>query len=166
MLPKQLSLSICYFVGKRPPFTSLRKVVLVLISSTDTYHGPPKNPQCILCSDHCYCWWHAVRCILACFFAAITLTFDRFGFDISSISATIGTDQYVDYFNNPHGIVQGGIGAALAGGSVIGAIMAGPVSNKIGRRDAIGFACLWWLLGTSIQAGCNGIGMLVAGKLD
>ena len=39
----------------------------------------------------------------------------RFGFDISSMSAIIGTQQYVDYFNNPHGIVQGGIGAALAG---------------------------------------------------
>ena len=60
-----------------------------------------------------------------------------FGFDISSMSAIIGTDQYMDYFNNPQGIVQGGIGAALAGGSVIGAIMAGPVSNRIGRRDVV-----------------------------
>ena len=87
-----------------------------------------------------------------------------FGFDISSISAIIGTKQYVDYFNNPSGTTQGGIGAALAGGSVIGAIMAGPVSNRIGRRDAIAFACFWWLLGTSIQAGCNGVGMLVVGR--
>ncbi|MDI1487328.1 MAG: hypothetical protein OHK93_006597 [Ramalina farinacea] len=87
-----------------------------------------------------------------------------FGFDISSMSAIIGTSQYVDYFNNPHGIVQGGIGAALAGGSVIGAIMAGPVSNYVGRRDAIFFACLWWLLGTALQTSCNGIGMLVAGR--
>ena len=80
------------------------------------------------------------------------------------MSAIIGTDQYVNYFNNPHGIVQGGIGAALAGGSVIGAIMAGPVSNFIGRRDAIAFACFWWFLGTALQAGCNGIGMLVVGR--
>ncbi|CAD6593675.1 MAG: hypothetical protein ASARMPRED_007806 [Alectoria sarmentosa] len=87
-----------------------------------------------------------------------------FGFDISSISAIIGTQQYVEYFNNPSGTTQGGIGAALAGGSVIGAIMAGPVSNRIGRRDAIAFACFWWLLGTAIQAGCNGVGMLVAGR--
>ena len=43
-----------------------------------------------------------------------------FGFDISSMSAIIGTKQYVEYFNNPHGITQGGIGAALAGGSVPG----------------------------------------------
>lgn len=80
------------------------------------------------------------------------------------MSATIGTSQYVEYFNNPPGIVQGGIGAALAGGSVIGVIMAGPVSNKIGRRDVIAFACFWWLLGTAIRAGCNGIDMLVAGR--
>ena len=117
-----------------------------------------------------------------------------FGFDISSVrilpfpfptpeqlklsdgtnkqmSAIIGTSQYVAYFNNPQGIVQGGIGAALAGGSVIGALIAGPVSNKFGRRDceyldlwrerwmkkfadaviAIFFACFWWLLGTALQ---------------
>lgn len=42
--------------------------------------------------------------------------------------------------------------------------MAGPVSNKIGRRDAIFFACIWWLLGTSLQAGCNGIPMLICGR--
>ena len=36
-----------------------------------------------------------------------------FGFDISSISAIIITDQYVTYFDNPHGLWQGGIGAAL-----------------------------------------------------
>ncbi|CZR58457.1 related to high-affinity glucose transporter [Phialocephala subalpina] len=87
-----------------------------------------------------------------------------FGFDISSMSAIIGTQQYIDYFNNPQGITQGGIGAALAGGSVIGAIMAGPVSNKIGRRDAIFFACIWWLLGTSLQTATNGIAMLICGR--
>lgn len=87
-----------------------------------------------------------------------------FGFDISSMSAIIGTKQYVAYFNNPHGTTQGGIGAALAGGSVIGAIIAGPISNKFGRRDSIWFACVFWLIGTALQTSCNGIGMLVAGR--
>ncbi|KAL8838874.1 MAG: hypothetical protein Q9205_000281 [Flavoplaca limonia] len=45
-----------------------------------------------------------------------------FGFDISSMSAIIGTDQYVDYFNDPHGIVQGAIGSALAAGSIVGRV--------------------------------------------
>ncbi|KAL8875808.1 MAG: hypothetical protein Q9198_005885 [Flavoplaca austrocitrina] len=49
-----------------------------------------------------------------------------FGFDISSMSAIIGTDQYVDYFNDPHGIVHGVIGSALAAGSIVGALFAGP----------------------------------------
>jgi MFS family permease len=87
-----------------------------------------------------------------------------FGFDISSMSAIIGTKQYVKYFNNPHGTTQGGIGAALAGGSVIGAIIAGPISNRFGRRDSIFFACIFWLIGTALQTSCNGIGMLVAGR--
>lgn len=83
-----------------------------------------------------------------------------FGFDISSISAIIITDQYVTYFHNPAGLWQGGkcgfdfprinetsdqefwvpgIGAALAGGSIVGASTAGFLSDKIGRRDSIAF---------------------------
>lgn len=81
-----------------------------------------------------------------------------FGFDISSISAIIVTNQYIDYFDNPSGIWQGvrchnalfgwadtltrrvqGIGAALAGGSIVGALCAGWISDRIGRRDSIAF---------------------------
>jgi MFS family permease len=62
-----------------------------------------------------------------------------FGFDISSISAIIVTPQYVDYFDNPSGLWQGGIGAALAGGSIVGSVCAGYISDKIGRRDSIAF---------------------------
>ncbi|KAF4554648.1 High-affinity glucose transporter-like protein 1 [Elsinoe fawcettii] len=88
-----------------------------------------------------------------------------FGFDISSISALIGSTQYRTYFNEPAGIIQGAIGSALAAGSVVGSIIAGPISNKIGRRDSIMFACLWWLLGTAIQTGTNGVGSLIAGRI-
>ena len=62
-----------------------------------------------------------------------------FGFDISSMSAIIGTQQYLDYFDNPAGVYQGAIGAALAAGSILGCLIAGPISDKIGRRDAIAF---------------------------
>lgn len=70
-----------------------------------------------------------------------------------------------NYFDNPNGIVQGAIGSALAAGSVVGSVIAGTVSNKFGRRLALGFACLWWLLGTAIQVACNGRGMLIAGRV-
>ena len=89
----------------------------------------------------------------------------RFGFDISSMSAIVVTDQYIEYFNNPSGIVQGAIGSALAAGSVVGSAMAGPLSDKIGRRDSIMFACLFWLIGTSVQVACQNYGQLIAGRV-
>lgn len=58
-----------------------------------------------------------------------------FGFDISSMSAIVITDQYINYFNNPSGLIQGAIGSALAAGSVVGSLMAGPISDRWGRRD-------------------------------
>jgi len=88
-----------------------------------------------------------------------------FGFDISSMSAIVGTSQYVEYFDNPHGIIQGAIGSALAAGSVVGSLMAGPVSNRWGRRDSIFFACFWWIIGTSIQVSCKNFGQLIAGRI-
>ncbi|KAF2739894.1 general substrate transporter [Polyplosphaeria fusca] len=88
-----------------------------------------------------------------------------FGFDISSMSAIIGSKQYLDYFDNPSGIVQGSIGSALAAGSVVGSVIAGPVSDKWGRRWSLAFACAWWLVGTAIQTACNGRGMLIAGRV-
>lgn len=81
------------------------------------------------------------------------------------MSAIVGTRQYLDYYNNPHGVDQGAIGSALAAGSVFGSIIAGPISDKIGRRDSIFFACLWWVLGTIIQIVNNGRGMLIAGRI-
>jgi MFS family permease len=81
------------------------------------------------------------------------------------MSAIIGTKQYVSYFDNPHGVRQGAIGSALAAGSVVGSIIAGPVSDRIGRRDSIMFACLWWLCGTAVQTATNGFAMLIAGRI-
>ncbi|KAL4988332.1 hypothetical protein BDW68DRAFT_95525 [Aspergillus falconensis] len=86
-----------------------------------------------------------------------------FGFDISSMSAIIGTDQYNDYFDNPAGLRQGAIGSSHAAGSVVGSAIAGYVSDKIGRRDSIAFACIWWLVGTAVQTAHNGFGSFIAG---
>ncbi|KAF8854406.1 sugar transporter [Acephala macrosclerotiorum] len=88
-----------------------------------------------------------------------------FSFDISSMSAIVGTKQYIDYFDNPHGIIQGAIGSALAAGSVVGSLMAGPISDKWGRRDSIFFACFWWLIGTAVQVSCKNFGQLIAGRI-
>jgi len=43
--------------------------------------------------------------------------------------------------------------------------MAGPISDKFGRRDALLFACTWWLVGTAIQVATINRGMLIAGRI-
>lgn len=88
-----------------------------------------------------------------------------FGFDISSMSAIILTDQYRDFFNNPSGIRQGAIGSSLAAGSVFGSAIAGPFSDRIGRRNSIFYSCFFWIAGTVLQTATNGFGMLVAGRI-
>jgi MFS family permease len=70
-----------------------------------------------------------------------------------------------NYFDNPSGVTQGAIGAALAAGSIVGSAIAGPISDKFGRRDSLLFACLWWLAGTALQVATNGRGMLIAGRV-
>jgi len=81
------------------------------------------------------------------------------------MSAIVGTKQYISYFDNPHGIIQGAIGSSLAAGSVVGSLMAGPISDKYGRRDSIFFACAWWIVGTVVQVCCKNYGQLIAGRI-
>ena len=75
-----------------------------------------------------------------------------FGFDISSMSAIIGTQQYKCYFDQsgdgsctgPKSDVQGGITAAMAGGSWLGALISGFLSDRLGRKKAIMIGAVIW----------------------
>jgi MFS family permease len=82
-----------------------------------------------------------------------------FGFDISSMSAIISTQPYLCYFNQgpdgpgyndaltcsgPHSNTQGGITAAMAGGSWLGAIISGYLSDILGRKKSIMIGSLIW----------------------
>lgn len=81
-----------------------------------------------------------------------------FGFDISSLSAQLGEESYKCYFNQgpdgppfnnkacsgPHSGTQGGITAAMAAGSWLGALCSGPASDRLGRKKAIIFGCWLW----------------------
>jgi MFS family permease len=72
--------------------------------------------------------------------------------------------SHMDYLNNPTGIAQRAIGSILTGGSVNGSIIAGFIFDKLGRCKALAFACIWWLLGTSLQVVTNGRAMLISGR--
>lgn len=87
-----------------------------------------------------------------------------FGFDISSMSAIIGTTQYNAYFNTPSSTLQGGITASMAGGSYIGSLLAGYASDRWGRRTAIQYSSLLWICGSIICCASQNVGMLIVGR--
>lgn len=80
-----------------------------------------------------------------------------FGFDVSSMSAVINFQPYLCKFNTqgfnddgkclgPSSDVQGGITAAMPGGSWLGSLFSGYLSDKLGRKIAIQIGCLIWLV--------------------
>lgn len=102
-----------------------------------------------------------------------------FGFDISSMSAILGTNQYKCYFNQgpdgppfnneescsgPRSDVQGGITASMAGGSFLGAIISGFLSDILGRKRAIQIGSVIWVIGSILVCASQNIGMLIVGR--
>jgi MFS family permease len=83
-----------------------------------------------------------------------------FGFDISSISGVIGTPQYITYFNNPSSSQQGGITASMPGGSFLGALSSGVLSDKISRKYTIQLGAVIWCIGAILQCASQNIGMV------
>lgn len=88
-----------------------------------------------------------------------------FGFEISSMSAWIGAQQYVDYFDHPSSTEQGGITASMSGGSLAGALIAGLLADKLGRKGAIQVAAIVWIIGAVVQCSAQNVGHLVAGRV-
>ncbi|KAJ0104206.1 hypothetical protein N8I77_005249 [Diaporthe amygdali] len=99
-----------------------------------------------------------------------------FGFDISSMSAIISTDPYLCKFNTlgfdedgkcrgPSSDVQGGITAAMPGGSWLGALFSGFLSDSLGRKTSIQIGCAIWVIGSILSCAAVNIPMLIVGRI-
>jgi MFS family permease len=53
----------------------------------------------------------------------------------------------------------------MPGGSFLGALVSGYLTDKLGRRLSIMVGCLIWVIGSIISCASQNIGMLIAGRL-
>ena len=93
------------------------------------------------------------------------------------MSAILGTPQYKCYFQSgpvpsdpstctgPDANVQGGITASMAGGSWLGALISGFLSDILGRKKAIMVGAAIWVVGSIIICASQNVGMLVVGRI-
>lgn len=96
------------------------------------------------------------------------------------MSAIISTQPYLCYFNQgpdgpgyndiktcsgPHSSVQGGITASMAGGSWLGALISGFLSDKLGRKSSIQVGAVVWCVGSILVCASQNIGMLIVGRI-
>lgn len=88
-----------------------------------------------------------------------------FGFEISSMSAWIGSEQYLEYFNHPSSSEQGGITASMSAGYFIGSLLSGWLADRIGRRLAIQIASVDWIVGAVLQCSAQNVAHLVVGRI-
>jgi sugar porter (SP) family MFS transporter len=103
-----------------------------------------------------------------------------FGFDIASMSAIISTQPYLCYFNEgpdgpgfndvttcsgPKSSTQGGITASMAGGSWLGALISGYLSDRFGRKTSIMIGSVIWCVGSILVCASQNIAMLIVGRI-
>ncbi|KAK3299707.1 general substrate transporter [Chaetomium fimeti] len=98
-----------------------------------------------------------------------------FGFDISSMSAIIATQPYLCQFNErgfddkgqclgPSSVTQGGIVAAMPGGSLVGALVSGWLSDRMGRKKTIMIGSIVWIVGSIVVCASVHLSMLAIGR--
>ena len=100
------------------------------------------------------------------FIASIsTIAGMMFGFDISSVSAFIGSGPYMKFFHSPGSDIQGFITASMALGSFFGSIASSFVSEPFGRRLSLLICAFFWMVGAAIQSSSQNRAQLIIGRI-
>ncbi|KGR15347.1 high-affinity glucose transporter [Candida albicans P57072] len=100
------------------------------------------------------------------FIASIsTIAGMMFGFDISSMSAFIGSGPYMKFFHSPGSDIQGFITASMALGSFFGSIASSFVSEPFGRRLSLLICAFFWMVGAAIQSSAQNRAQLIIGRI-
>ncbi|CUM62528.1 uncharacterized protein PRCAT00000079001 [Priceomyces carsonii] len=100
------------------------------------------------------------------FIAAIScISGMMFGFDITSMSAFLDTEQYLDFFDSPSSAMQGFITASMSFGSFWGSLASTFVSEPFGRRASLLLCACFWMIGAAIQSSVQNRAQLIIGRM-
>jgi len=81
------------------------------------------------------------------------------------MSGVLANNYYKKTVGNPGPGAQGGIVAAMPGGSLVGSLLVGSLADKLGRKKVIILSGWIWVIGSILQAACVNRGMLVVGRV-
>ena len=71
------------------------------------------------------------------------------------MSGVLANDFYKRTVGFPGSGAQGGIVAAMPGGSLVGALTVGTLADRIGRKKTIILSGWIWVVGSILQAACQ-----------
>ncbi|KAB8338936.1 hypothetical protein FH972_021876 [Carpinus fangiana] len=88
-----------------------------------------------------------------------------FGYDLGVIAGVISSGNFLIIFNNPTASQTGAVVALFTGGAFVGAGMAGPTGDWLGRRLTIMIGAIIFILGGALQTGADHINYLYSGRV-
>ncbi|CCO26567.1 High-affinity glucose transporter [Rhizoctonia solani AG-1 IB] len=90
-----------------------------------------------------------------------------FGYDSGIIGSVISPNfkKFHEYFNEPDDELLGAVVSTFAGGCFFGAMAAGWLADRIGRKRTIQVGSLIAILGCSLQTGAQNISYLMVGRV-
>ena len=98
---------------------------------------------------------------LVCVFASLGSVL--YGYDLGVIAGAVASENFVSTFN-PSDPETGAVVSVFTGGAFIGAGLAGPTGDSLGRKLTILIGSVIFILGGGLQAGAQGLSYLYAGR--
>ncbi|KAG8745574.1 hypothetical protein FRC10_007752 [Ceratobasidium sp. 414] len=90
-----------------------------------------------------------------------------FGYDSGIIGSVISPNfvRFHEYFGNPGDQILGAVVSTFAGGCFFGAMVAGWLADRVGRKRTIQIGSFVAVLGCSLQTGAQNISYLMVGRV-
>ena len=86
-----------------------------------------------------------------------------FGYDLGVIAEAVASENFINKFN-PTTSQTGAVVSVFTGGAFVGAGLAGPAGDWLGRKKTILLGALIFILGGGLQTGAQNLSYLYAGR--